>query len=65
MKVVALLETADGKGLCVEKFNDYPQLGRFTLRDEGRTVAIGRVSRGRSPFLRIGEDEDQPRMGFC
>ena len=45
MKVVALLETAEGKGICLEKFNDYPQLGRFTLRDEGRTVAIGRVSK--------------------
>lgn len=30
--------------VCVEKFKDYPQLGRFTLRDEGKTVAIGKVS---------------------
>lgn len=29
--------------ICVEKFSDVPQLGRFTLRDEGRTVAIGKV----------------------
>lgn len=29
--------------ICVEKFSDYPQLGRFTLRDEGKTVAIGKV----------------------
>eukprot|EP00126_Sphaerothecum_destruens_P013501 Sdes_comp23112_c0_seq1m21427 len=29
--------------VCMEKFKDYPQLGRFTLRDEGKTVAIGRV----------------------
>lgn len=29
--------------ICVERFVDYPQLGRFTLRDEGRTVAIGKV----------------------
>lgn len=21
--------------ICVEKFEDFPQLGRFTLRDEG------------------------------
>lgn len=33
MKVVALLETA--APICVETFKDHPQLGRFTLRDEG------------------------------
>eukprot|EP00959_Pyramimonas_sp_CCMP1952_P460740 9480388-Pyramimonas_sp.AAC.1 len=27
----------------VEKFSNYPQLGRFTLRDEGKTIAIGKV----------------------
>ena len=26
--------------ICVEKFSDVPQLGRFTLRDEGKTIAI-------------------------
>ena len=32
-RIVALIETP---GLvCVERFADYPQLGRFTLRDEG------------------------------
>eukprot|EP01018_Ginkgo_biloba_P016728 Gb_00640 [translate_table: standard] len=29
--------------ICVEKFSDFPQLGRFTLRDEGKTVAMGKV----------------------
>jgi peptide chain release factor subunit 3 len=40
-KIVALIETA--AAVCVERFSDYPQLGRFTLRDEGRTIAIGKV----------------------
>jgi peptide chain release factor subunit 3 len=31
--------------LCLETYADYPQLGRFTLRDEGKTVAIGKVVR--------------------
>ena len=31
--------------ICVEKFSDVPQLGRFTLRDEGKTIAIGKVLR--------------------
>jgi hypothetical protein len=25
--------------ICVEKFDDFPQLGRFTLRDEGMSLA--------------------------
>jgi len=30
--------------VCVELFSDNPQLGRFTLRDEGRTIAIGKIT---------------------
>lgn len=29
---------------CLEKYDDLPQLGRFTLRDEGRTIAIGKIT---------------------
>ncbi|MQL94638.1 hypothetical protein Taro_027286, partial [Colocasia esculenta] len=29
--------------ICIEKFSDFPQLGRFTLRTEGKTIAIGKV----------------------
>ncbi|TFK55670.1 hypothetical protein OE88DRAFT_1621598 [Heliocybe sulcata] len=42
-KIVALVETA--QPVCIERFVDYPQLGRFTLRDEGKTVAIGKVTK--------------------
>ncbi|KIM46217.1 hypothetical protein M413DRAFT_441286 [Hebeloma cylindrosporum] len=42
-KIVALIETA--APVCVETFADYPQLGRFTLRDEGRTIAIGKITK--------------------
>ncbi|GIL59965.1 hypothetical protein Vafri_14604 [Volvox africanus] len=31
------------KPICIESFSDVPSLGRFTLRDEGRTIAIGKV----------------------
>jgi peptide chain release factor subunit 3 len=31
--------------ICVELFDAVPQLGRFTLRDEGRTIAIGKIVR--------------------
>ncbi|CAI2179273.1 1414_t:CDS:10 [Funneliformis geosporum] len=42
-KVIAQLETQGP--ICVETFEDYPQLGRFTLRDEGKTIAIGKITK--------------------
>ncbi|TEB20035.1 hypothetical protein FA13DRAFT_1841240 [Coprinellus micaceus] len=42
-KFVALIETI--APVCVEKFTDYPQLGRFTLRDEGKTIAIEKITK--------------------
>jgi peptide chain release factor subunit 3 len=42
-KIIALVEAT--APVCVEPFKQYPQLGRFTLRDEGKTIAIGKVSR--------------------
>ncbi|KAH9853652.1 eukaryotic polypeptide chain release factor 3, partial [Lenzites betulinus] len=42
-KIVALIETTEP--VCVERFVDYPQLGRFTLRDEGKTIAIGKITK--------------------
>ncbi|CUS22099.1 LAQU0S04e08196g1_1 [Lachancea quebecensis] len=41
MKIIALLETEEQ--VCVETYQDYPQLGRFTLRDQGTTIAIGKI----------------------
>eukprot|EP00922_Rhytidocystis_sp_ex-Travisia-forbesii_P018207 GHVS01027088.1.p1 GENE.GHVS01027088.1~~GHVS01027088.1.p1 ORF type:complete len:456 (+),score=29.75 GHVS01027088.1:26-1393(+) len=29
--------------MCLEEFEKVPQLGRFTLRDQGKTIAIGKV----------------------
>ncbi|EMR08213.1 hypothetical protein PNEG_03382 [Pneumocystis murina B123] len=43
MKIVALLEAASP--LCLETFDKYRQLGRFILRNEGLTVAIGKVTK--------------------
>ena len=40
---VAIVQLAVEKAICVELFSDVPQLGRFTLRDEGRTIAIGKI----------------------
>jgi peptide chain release factor subunit 3 len=32
--IIARIKVLSGSGICVEKFEDYPQLGRFTLRDQ-------------------------------
>lgn len=43
MKIIAVLETESP--VCIETYEDYPQLGRFTLRDQGTTIAIGKVTK--------------------
>jgi len=44
--IIARLEIIGGAGsVCVERFEDYPQLGRFTLRDQGQTIAIGKITK--------------------
>ena len=46
MSIIARLKVTGGTGLvCVERFEDYPQMGRFTLRDQGQTIAIGKVTK--------------------
>ena len=42
-KDLAIVELAVEQTISVELFKNYPQLGRFTLRDEGKTIAIGKV----------------------
>jgi hypothetical protein len=29
--------------ICIENFSDFPQLGRFTLRTEGKLLMVGRI----------------------
>lgn len=36
---------ATDKPICAEAFDVNPQMGRFTLRDEGRTIAIGKITK--------------------
>ncbi|KAI1502140.1 P-loop containing nucleoside triphosphate hydrolase protein [Biscogniauxia marginata] len=42
--LIARMELTSGR-VCVEKFDDYPQMGRFTLRDQGQTIAIGKITK--------------------
>ncbi|KAI9248619.1 P-loop containing nucleoside triphosphate hydrolase protein, partial [Sporodiniella umbellata] len=46
-KAIVRIEAAGS--ICVEPFAKLPQLGRFTLRDEGRTVAIGKITKVLDP----------------
>ncbi|CAI7622376.1 unnamed protein product [Penicillium pancosmium] len=44
--IIARIEVTSTAGaVCVEKFSDYEQLGRFTLRDQGQTIAIGMITK--------------------
>lgn len=48
-KAIARIETSGP--ICIETFEKLPQLGRFTLRDEGKTVAIGKVTKVLEPSV--------------
>ncbi len=39
----AIVELSPIKKLCMEKYTDIPEMGRFAVRDMGRTVAVGIV----------------------
>ncbi len=38
---VAIIRVKPSKPICAEKFSEFPQLGRFAIRDMGQTVAAG------------------------
>ncbi|XP_034241915.1 eukaryotic peptide chain release factor GTP-binding subunit ERF3A isoform X3 [Thrips palmi] len=40
---VAIMRIECAGIICLERFKLFPQMGRFTLRDEGKTIAIGKV----------------------
>ena len=42
---ICIARIAVEKSICAEAFDKVPQLGRFTLRDEGRTIAIGKITK--------------------
>ncbi|KAL3460438.1 P-loop containing nucleoside triphosphate hydrolase protein [Aspergillus heterothallicus] len=44
--IIARIEVTSSAGaVCVERFDDYNQMGRFTLRDQGQTIAIGMITK--------------------
>jgi len=59
--VIAHIKTS--KPVCMEKFSDFPQLGRFTLRDEGRTIAYGKILATNAPIRKRKKETMQKRKG--
>jgi peptide chain release factor subunit 3 len=56
MNIIARMAVIGGAGsVCVERFEDYPQLGRFTLRDQGQTIAIGKITRLITDMSELGD----------
>lgn len=41
--VVNCVVEIENGAVCCETFEACPQLGRFTLRDEGKTIGIGKI----------------------
>ena len=40
---VAVVKIKPSRPIVIEKYSDFPQLGRFAIRDMGQTVAAGVV----------------------
>jgi len=51
-KGIVIAHLKSSRPICIEKYSDLPQLGRFTLRDEGRTVAFGKILATNAPQIR-------------
>uniref|UniRef100_A0A0N5C1M4 Tr-type G domain-containing protein n=1 Tax=Strongyloides papillosus TaxID=174720 RepID=A0A0N5C1M4_STREA len=39
----AIIRFEAAESFCMETFKNFPQMGRFTLRDEGKSIAIGKI----------------------
>ena len=49
---------SSNKPIPLEKASEMPSLGRFTLRDEGKTIAVGKVMKYK-PYKEVGKKEVQ------
>jgi len=49
-KAIVIAHLTLAKPICIEKYDDYAQLGRFTLRDEGKTIGFGKVLATNAPI---------------
>jgi len=48
-KTFVIAHLTISKPICIESYNDFQQLGRFTIRDEGRTIGFGKILATNAP----------------
>ncbi len=58
-----LIRFKAAQSVCVETFKDFPQLGRFMLRDEGKTIAVGIITALHFPKAGAALSGDAPTEG--
>jgi len=51
----AMVKMIPSKPMCVEKFSDYPPLGRFAVRDMRQTVAVGVIKEVEKKAAAVGK----------
>eukprot|EP01127_Copromyxa_protea_P003078 TRINITY_DN12949_c0_g1_i1.p1 TRINITY_DN12949_c0_g1~~TRINITY_DN12949_c0_g1_i1.p1 ORF type:complete len:562 (+),score=176.15 TRINITY_DN12949_c0_g1_i1:48-1688(+) len=51
-KAVVIVHFSLAKPMVAERFDDNQQLGRFSLRDEGKTIAFGKILGVKAPVLK-------------
>jgi peptide chain release factor subunit 3 len=44
------------KPICFEKFDTIEQMGRFTLRDDGKTIALGKIVKYKPAYFETNTD---------
>lgn len=44
------------KPICFEKFDTIEQMGRFTLRDDGKTIALGKIIKFKPANIEVNTD---------
>lgn len=47
--------------VCLEKYEFIEHMGRFTLRDEGKTIALGKVLRYKPAIFKKAEDDTEEK----
>lgn len=48
--------------VCLEKYDFIEHMGRFTLRDEGKTIALGKVLKYKPAEKKVDDSEDKERL---
>ena len=63
----AMVKMIPSRPMCVEKFSDYPPLGRFAVRDMRQTIAVGVIKSIEKKSAATGEasEKRQEQRSFC